>query len=323
MSALALRGPVWVTVRRHRRPLWAALALVVLSAATVIGLRVWTASRQAKCPDGDLTACGDDIFQYSDAHRTSLWAMEYGATGMLVIALLVAAFVAGPMVARDLESGAYRMLWTQSATPGAWLMARIVVPAVVVAAGVSALAGVYRWSWTYLAEGEGGFSALSWHDPFTYGAIGPASAAYALLAVAVGALAGLLVRRTVAAMAVAGLTTGAVALLMAGAVREHLWPVQTVTGVRATEALTSSWVTVDGMLTASGERLDWEPCYSPARADLEPAKCMAERGGVTNFADIHPSSHFWPLQLVETGIVLGVAALVTVAAFFVLRRRHA
>jgi hypothetical protein len=35
----------------------------------------------------------------------------------------------------------------------------------------------------------------------------------------------------------------------------------------------------------------------------------------------HPASHFWPLQLVETGIVLAVAALATAAAFALLRRR--
>ncbi|MFF8938856.1 ABC transporter permease [Streptomyces paradoxus] len=35
----------------------------------------------------------------------------------------------------------------------------------------------------------------------------------------------------------------------------------------------------------------------------------------------HPASHFWPLQLVETGIVLAVAALATAASFALLRRR--
>ncbi|MFE6092336.1 ABC transporter permease [Streptomyces massasporeus] len=35
----------------------------------------------------------------------------------------------------------------------------------------------------------------------------------------------------------------------------------------------------------------------------------------------HPSSHFWPLQLVETGIVLAVATLAVATAFLVLRRR--
>ncbi|WP_234441807.1 hypothetical protein [Streptomyces sp. WM6386] len=35
----------------------------------------------------------------------------------------------------------------------------------------------------------------------------------------------------------------------------------------------------------------------------------------------HPQSHFWPLHLVETGIVLTVTALATAAAFLLLARR--
>ncbi|MEZ0160894.1 ABC transporter permease, partial [Streptomyces griseorubens] len=34
----------------------------------------------------------------------------------------------------------------------------------------------------------------------------------------------------------------------------------------------------------------------------------------------HPASHYWPLQLVATGILLAVAGLLTYAAFRVLRR---
>ncbi|MBC2865717.1 hypothetical protein [Streptomyces mexicanus] len=39
------------------------------------------------------------------------------------------------------------------------------------------------------------------------------------------------------------------------------------------------------------------------------------------YAVYHPQSHFWPLQLTETGIVLAVTVLATAAAFTVLRRR--
>ncbi|MCX5256146.1 hypothetical protein OOK27_18775 [Streptomyces canus] len=43
----------------------------------------------------------------------------------------------------------------------------------------------------------------------------------------------------------------------------------------------------------------------------------------TRSGGYHPPSHFWPLHLVETGIVLTVTALATTAAFWVLRRRTA
>ncbi|GGV75198.1 ABC transporter permease [Streptomyces massasporeus] len=43
--------------------------------------------------------------------------------------------------------------------------------------------------------------------------------------------------------------------------------------------------------------------------------------GTPSLMHKHPASHFWPLQLVETGIVMAVAALATATAFLVLRRR--
>ncbi|MFI5828593.1 hypothetical protein ACIA6C_15280 [Streptomyces sp. NPDC051578] len=36
----------------------------------------------------------------------------------------------------------------------------------------------------------------------------------------------------------------------------------------------------------------------------------------------HPESHFWPLQLLESALVLALAAAAIVAAFAFLRRRH-
>ncbi|MFJ4282877.1 ABC transporter permease [Streptomyces massasporeus] len=43
--------------------------------------------------------------------------------------------------------------------------------------------------------------------------------------------------------------------------------------------------------------------------------------GTPSLMHEHPASHFWPLQLMETGIVLTVAALAAATAFLVLRRR--
>ncbi|MBT2401106.1 ABC transporter permease [Streptomyces sp. ISL-100] len=316
MSAIALRGPAWVTVRQHRRPLWVALALLVLSAGTVVALRVWTASRQAKCPDGDITVCGDDIVQYSDAQSTSLWAMEYGAVGMLLIALLVAVFVAGPMVARDLESGTYKMLWTQSMTPRRWLTAKLAVPAIVVLVGVAVLTVVYRWGWMYLAKEK---HIHSWYEPHVYLAIGPVSVAYALLAVAVGALVGLLVRRTVPAMAVTALVTGAVMVMLANA-RSGFWTTRTISGPNMNMLGTpeGAFPVAEWMTNAEGGRISGAQCWN----DTDINQCYVHHG-ITGFREYHPASHFWPLQLVETGIVLALAALLTAAAFYVLRRRSA
>ncbi len=53
-----------------------------------------------------------------------------------------------------------------------------------------------------------------------------------------------------------------------------------------------------------------------------PTRPARRRGAVASFAEVHPASPYWPLQLVETGILPALAALAVFAAFRVLRRLH-
>ncbi|MEU6015011.1 hypothetical protein ABZ826_13465 [Streptomyces sp. NPDC047515] len=60
------------------------------------------------------------------------------------------------------------------------------------------------------------------------------------------------------------------------------------------------------------------------RKASDPDRCLADKDITLRYlVDYHPASHFWPLQLVETGILLALAALAVALAFRVLRRRHA
>ncbi|MFD7444549.1 ABC transporter permease [Streptomyces sp. NPDC059909] len=301
MSALTLRGMPWVVVRRHRRTLWTAIALTAAAVAAVAVTRTWYVTEY------------ETVLRPTEWHDRLLWALDRTTTAIMFLPLLVAAFVAGPLVARDLESGTHRLLWTQSVSPARWLAAKLAVPAVVATVCATVLVGVHRWG---LAPVRHSAYLELWHHP-TYIALGPAGVAYVLLAVAVGALAGLLVRRTVVAMSVAGLATGSL-LLAGGGLREYLWPTVMTTGPDLAESGTN-WPLDSGMLTASGARLSWEDCYGAGM----PQQCMAARGGVEDFAVYHPASHFWPIQFVETGVVIALAVLATAVAFRVLRRHHA
>ncbi|MFJ8210294.1 hypothetical protein [Streptomyces sp. NPDC096033] len=114
--------------------------------------------------------------------------------------------------------------------------------------------------------------------------IGPVAVGYAFLGIAFGAVAGLLVGRTLPAMAAAVTATGALAATLV-LVRPRLWP------------------------SLSGAKGDGSPWQLSGPADP---------GG----PPYHPEAHFWPLQLVESGILLLVAAAATTAAFALLRRRQ-
>ncbi|WP_329376117.1 ABC transporter permease [Streptomyces sp. NBC_01351] len=306
MSALTLKGPYWVTVRQHRRALWALPALVAAGLAAVVALRSWA---------GD--PYSDPMSYTGRGYGVLRMFMEYAGTSLLFLPLLVGAFVAGPMIARELESGTWRLALTQSSTAKSWLGAKVLAAATVSVLGAVALAGVYRLGWARVS----GTWQLHWADRGPYEAAGPVLVAYCLLGVALGALVGQLVRRTVAAMAVTGLLTG-LTLLVLGALRWSLLSAETNTIPLAgspVELMPHSALLMDlGLVTASGQRLSENACFERTQ---NLTVCPADMNVTGQYADFHPVSHYWPTQLIETSIVLALAAIALYAAFRLVRVR--
>ncbi|GGV53516.1 hypothetical protein GCM10010277_51200 [Streptomyces longisporoflavus] len=321
MSSPLLRGPRWADVRLHRGALWTGLGLVVLAAA-VTGYLRWAAHAYPE-PTGPCTSDGScDTFLGFGSARTLLYEfLQNYSTGMLLIPVLIGAFVAGPVIGRELETGTHRLAWTQSQSPARWLVSKLTVFAVLSVAGGLALMAVF---WVG-RSGHEGMSDLIWADRGVYESIGPALVAYCLLGVMVGALVGLLVRRTLVALAAGGLITGLVLLGM-GSVRWELFPVRTVSGP-ASGTRTSytmhdipvhSLIMDMGVHNTAGERFVAGQCSPGQMADFP---CPSDTRVTGWYADVHPYSHFWYVQLIETAIVLALAAAALYAAFRVLRRR--
>ncbi|KOV95029.1 hypothetical protein [Streptomyces sp. NRRL B-3648] len=204
--------------------------------------------------------------------------------------LAVAAYAGGALIGREMETGTAQLAWTQGVTPARWLAAKLAVPALALTAGDGVLVAAFRWAWSPHRDLRPG-------DDWSFGGIflarGPATPAYALCALAVGALTALLLRRALPALAVSLGATGLLHLVLAR-VRPYLWPRLTRTEPHAYELDDSAWQVAQGRTAGGGYR-----------------------------ATYHPPSHFWPLHLMETGIVLAAAALATAAAFALVRRRTA
>ncbi|MFJ5098520.1 ABC transporter permease [Streptomyces sp. NPDC088557] len=313
MSTLALRGPYWVTVRQHRRTLWLAGALVLLAPTVVGGLRIWDLRTPDVLVEGRYRRADDNA-----GYDFLRGAMEQFSIGMLLLPLLVGAFVAGPLIAREFESRTHELSFTQSVSPAAWLRAKLLTATAVALATVLLLTLVYL---TGHARTSGSWQS-TWADRGPYEITGTVLVAYVLLGIAVGSLVGLLVRRTLVAMAVTGGFVGVVMLAL-GVLRWDFLSVRTVTGP-VLEPLTALNIPKDsvladqGLLTDTGQRLSGWFC-SP---DVPAAHCRPDADITAQYADYHPASHFWPLQLIETGILLALAALALLAAFRVLRARH-
>ncbi|MFD7615916.1 hypothetical protein [Streptomyces sp. NPDC059802] len=323
MSAIALRGPERVVLAQHRWALWVMGVLPVLALAALTGTWLWTehvvdAFASTGCSVVHTTPdCGDTVETYLNRRLWMQDVLSWSGLLMLVLPAFVGIFVAGPVIARELESGTYQLAWTQSVTPARWLAAKLAVPTVVTLVSVSVLSAACTWA---QGRADRAHQGQEWHERTVYGSMGTVPVGYALCMLALGALVGLVLRRTLTAMVVTVIGYGALVAAF-NSVRNNLWPTLTDTFKQGSDyRFPDGAINVGtGWLTHSGRRLPHDACLEWAPGFKQ---CLAEKNIDLRYFDYHPASHFWPLQLVETGILLALSALAVALAFRVLRRRH-
>ena len=116
---------------------------------------------------------------------------------LMVIPVLVGVFVGAPLLARELETGTFRFAWTQGCGRLRWAAAKLALLAIAVTAAAGAFSLLFSWFYQpFFAERLDGALA-----PQLFNLRGVDFAAWTLLAFALGAIAGVLIPRTVPAMA--------------------------------------------------------------------------------------------------------------------------
>ncbi|MFJ2949742.1 ABC transporter permease [Streptomyces sp. NPDC087226] len=303
-------------LRLHRPALITGTALTLLLGAALLWLG-GPLTDAAAAAWKEYNACGftprcsydqDSILLYKDLYNYTTFAV-------LVVPFLVAAWAGGSLTGRELESGTVRLAWTQGVSPARWLVSRLVFPAALTVTATGLTAWLHRRAWT---AGEHRIDTTKlWDDTPTFYANGTVPVALALTGLAVGVLAGLVLRRAMAALATAAAAVGVLWALVHTAL-PYLWSPVTRVSALGDGPLGAGIAVEEGVLTADGDRLA-APCVnggmSGCRASLD------DIGAVNYYRDFHPASHYWPLQLVATGLLLVVAVVATVAAFRLLRRR--
>ncbi|MBL1115595.1 translation initiation factor IF-2 [Streptomyces sp. 110] len=339
-ARLRARGLVWLVARQHRAALWAGLAVVVAIAAYIVWQRAemvgyMRAHDILGCADWDAEALchGREIspqegtnptaeaFRHlMDTYRTPLLN-----TGRLLIALpvLIGVFVGAPLFARELETGTHQVVWTQSVGRTRWLIAKLALPLVAVTAGTAVLAVLYTWWWR---AARIQFQDIAWGTAVPFDATGPAAVALAPLSFLLGAAAGLLLRRTVPAMVV---TLGATAGVQYGldALRPHLMTPRTIVSALSEDTSPQVYVNAwrgmgNGYLSRSGAKIPLDSCSSATGAHGW-ERCFARLGATKRwYEELHPASHYWPMQWMQAGICLAAAvALAALCLWWIGRRR--
>jgi hypothetical protein len=344
---------IWLTWRQLRASVVAvATALVVL--AVVLALTGPALATRYSTGIAGCTADGtcDRFFdRFFDQHE-----LPFMATGLVVLLLpaLVGLFWGAPLIARELENGTHLLVWNQSVTRTRWLAVKLAVTgaAAVVAAGLCGLA-VTWWSDPLDKSAPAGLGMM---DPLVFGARGITPMGYAAFAFVLGTTVGMLVRRTLPAMALTLAVFAALQLAVPLAMRAHLMPpvtstfplsVANVNGIGSSEdgvvhlflrsaapGHPGAWVLASNLVGPSGQVLTPNgdgypvpisttsgPCAPQQQGGF--AGCAAEFGrlGYRQQATYQPLDRFWPFQWIETGSYAVLTLGLTWFSFWWIRRR--
>ncbi|MHA6765273.1 ABC transporter permease [Streptacidiphilus sp. PAMC 29251] len=316
-----LRGVGWLVWRQNRTAFWIGLAVTLAVAvyAAIQHQHLTAAIAQQHldaCRGGNVAtqACQTKLNTFGDEY---VMPMRHPLQLMPVVPLILGLFLGGPLLAQELESGTYRTACTQSVTRLRWFAAKLAVPVLMTAVISGILAAAMTWWWHPAAQVMGGL--FPWQHWYPFDGIGPVLVGQSVLLVLVGVTAGLVLRRTVTAMA-ATLAVGAGVLYLLEQVRGQLWSTVTVTAQHTTAVPgpSDAWSLANGLLSPTGVRVsDVGSCY--AADDYQ--NCMFAHGRTGTWAEIHPASQLWPLQWTETGLCLALAAALAGVCVYWVRRR--
>jgi hypothetical protein len=290
---------IWSTWRQHRSEALAAGAVLIGAAALV----VWAVTLDS------FAGTGEPLSQAA-------------ILTLAVLPALAGVFVGAPLLARDLEQGTHRLLWTQGTTRTHWLATKLLlVFAVVVVAGalLGALTAVAVDSRQIVWSGGTTIDATSlwnWFD-----VQGPAFAGYVAFALALGVALGTLIGRTYPAMAATLGGYVAVRVAVGALLRPRYLPplhvrmigfetIQRPAGQHEPWVLEFVYQTVKGRTVSLDQALQMGV----------PNGTLASHGLVGWFY-YQPGDRFWLFQGIETAIFVALAVLLVGLSWYWVTRR--
>ena len=259
LQPLPWRRMAWVTWRQHRSALIAVFAYVGALALCllIVGLQLHQAYAAAiGCHPASSTACTGMV-----DHFNAIGGFLRSGILLQIMPPLIGAFVGAPVLAREFESGTFRYAWTQGFGRWRWALAKLVALGFVVAAATGAVSVLASWYFQpYFAAGnpssiaKSAMLTLNPLDPAVFDLRGFAFAAWTLAAFAIGALAGVLIRRVLPAIVTTLAVYGALAFATGGWLRLHyLTPLVTKgLNVPGSVRVVSQWGSRGGRVVFTG-----------------------------------------------------------------------
>lgn len=314
-----------LTWRQARPALASCAAVLALLALTAV---IVERSMAGYIGSSGLAACvagGGDCLQLDQLHRK--YDLFFGLYPWLnFVPMFLGAFWGGPLIAREIEQGTHRLVWSQSVTRARWLATKLGL-FLLGAFAAAAVATSIMTFWLHPVTALGGeYARLT---PNVYDFVGIVPVGYTLFAFAAGAALGAVTRRTLPAMAVT-IPLFLALRLWFESVRGHLITPVTVVlpfapntpGTR-TGAPRDAWVLDQNVVDAAGRGVQFrfkagDPSCFAGINDTGPCLSAKDLRTVTTY---QPGSRFWELQGLEFGVFAGATVLcLVVAVWWTLRR---
>jgi hypothetical protein len=305
---------IWVAWRQHRWQIAVAalvtIAFGVVLLASGLPLRDAVSRLDTACRNGTDSGatCAGLLGTIQAQFGPTAWLVMIAGS---VLPALIAAFLGGPLVAREYEQGTHRLAWTQSIGRERWLIVKVLVVGTAVTVLAVATALLVGW-W------RSPLDALD-HTPWAaYDAEAVVPIATTVFVFVLAIAVGLVVRRSIAAIAIAMAVVAGLKWLLLSYVRPYLfaapvtanWP----PGAQAPVATVPGWYFDLYPVSAVGSRLSSAELVAVVQATGAGDPTTGMRlAGVTWTQVYQPADRFWSFQAVESAILL--AAMIALFAF--------
>jgi hypothetical protein len=259
---------------------------------------------------------------------------------VLAVPVLIGMFWGAPLIARELDAGTSKLAWTLT-TRTRWLAAKLglIGLAAILAAGLLSLT-VTWWAApidSAIAHIRGlpppGLLVFPRLSREIFDERGVVPLGYAAFAFVLGATLGVIVRRTLPAVALFLAVFAVVQVFISVAVRPHLFPPERMTTTITTGNLLSlnvandltvvinkpgAWVSSQELVNAAGQAVRTPAWTAHCLLQAGPRGASAcldrlARAGYRQVLIYQPASRFWAFQVSETGIYLGLAAVASLS----------